>query len=315
MVSLLHRSIHISSGKRLDSNLLSTNNCSFKFSDKIKKSQEVQINSTERIVMFPTRVNPKTRLPCPPPVRPLPIGERGSSSPVTVGDTTFSSKLPFPVPTRERHDHPNKDRVDEHHSPNSTLATIKETKALFNPEFIRSLPDLQSLSPTVKKKCKKGLPSSPQTNDFDHIQYEHSYPSETDESISVMATTKSVFPSRQQHHHRVERSVSITETLLSDADTLQCSNHWNSFPQPQKTSSKNCSRRFPKSLSTSEIAPPPPPQPSSSSRRNATSRQNNSHQSLSPKAHHESCDNLRRVKSDLQWRREDKREYKQQNTL
>jgi len=250
-----HRSFDAALHQLLMSPSISPNERKVRFYDKIKTSHE-QI-STEWIVMYPTRVNPKSRLPFPPPVvRPLPIG----GSPMTVGDTTFSSKLPFPVTTSERNGHPNNDRVDERNSPNSTLATIKEAVALFKPE---SLPDLQSLSPTVKKKCKKGLPSSPQTNDFDrvndfdHVHHEHSYPSKSDESISVMATTKSVFPSRHQNHHHVERSVSITESLLSDADTLQCSNHWNSFPQPKKTSSKNCSRRFPKSASTSEIAPPP----------------------------------------------------------
>lgn len=72
--------------------------------------------------MYPTGVNPKTRLPFPPPVRPLPIGERGSSSPVPK-DTILLSKVPDQVFSSEHNGHtlPSNDRVDEHRSFDAAL--------------------------------------------------------------------------------------------------------------------------------------------------------------------------------------------------
>ena len=220
--------------------------------------------------------------------------------------------------------------VVKHHSPKSMAEIIEETMALFKPSVDQRLPPLDppTLSPTIKRKSRKGAPFSPQTNHFDRVfddQYNpsctiQSNPSVTDESCSVMATTKSFFP--QLH---VERNSSMVEIRESD---ISHSDHWSSFPQPKKTS-KKISRRFAKSESFSALESPP--QPSlSSSRWNTTNRLNNVPSSpyapnttlnlVPSKTHQErirnSSNHMRRVKScDLHGKYEENRQYKQQNTL
>ena len=76
-------------------------------------------------MMYPTGVNPKTRLPFPPPVRPLPIGERGSSSPVPAGENTLLlSKVSDQVVFSSEHNGhtlPSNDRVGEHDNIDAAL--------------------------------------------------------------------------------------------------------------------------------------------------------------------------------------------------
>jgi hypothetical protein len=310
------------------------------FSDKITSSQD-QTHTPGGILSYPSTrctggVNPRTRLPYPPPVRPLPLVER-VTSPVTVGDSVMLSKLSDQICSIEHKDHvehSTERRVVKHHSPKSMPEIIEETKALFKPSVDQRLPPLDppTLSPTIKTKSRKGAPFSPQTNHFDRVfddQYNpsctiQSNPSVTDESCSVMATTKSFFP--QLH---VERSSSMAEIKESD---ISHSDHWTSFPQPKKTSKKK-SRRFAKCESFSVLESPSQPSLSSSTttRRNITNRLNNIpsspyepnttlHKLVPSKTHQErirnSSNHMRRVKScDLHGKYEENRQYKQQNTL
>lgn len=273
-------------------------------------------------------VNPKTRLPYPPPVRPLPLGERGSS-PVAVQDNMLSGR-------QSVHAQQSTDRVVKHSSPKSIADISQERVALFNQHH--RLPDPPILTPTIRKKSRNGHKSSPKTNDFDQVNDDYyiptsnvqSIPSISDESISVMATTKSVFPHRQNHKERNIRLEEITESEC-DAETLQCSNHWNSFPQPKKASTK---RRVSKSASFSPVGTsrPQPPQPLSrrSTINHPTASVSSSHSrstvmKLMPhKVQQQGSNsgsgrgydnNMRRVKSDLHWKKDETRQYKPLNSL
>lgn len=275
-------------------------------------------------------VNPKTRLPYPPPVRPLPLGERGSS-PMAVEDNFLSG-------WQSVHTYQSTDRVVKHSSPKSIVDISQERMALFNPYEHPRLPDPPILTPTIRKKSRNGQKSSPQTKDFDHVIDDdyfltsnvQSITSIADESISVMATTKSVFPHRQNREEKNIRFEEISESDC-DAETLQCSNHWNSFPQPKKSSTK---RLISKSASFSPASTSRPQLPPPQSRRSTIN-----HPTISVSSTHSRSavmelmphkveqqgsyggssrgndNNMRRVKSDLHWKKEETRQYKPLNSL
>lgn len=251
----------------------------------------------------------------------------------------LSCRLADPVFSMEHNGHVQHgtDRVVKQLSPKSIVDITEATKAQFKPSAHPRLQYPSTLSPTVKTKSKKGPQPSLNINHFDHVVGNSYIPSLTpqahslnaDDSISVMATTKSVFPQHQQQHHEERNSdmIAVKETD-SHAGTLRCSNHWNSFPQPKKITTKH-SRRLAKSASFSvSVVPPQPaaaPSPPISSRRNTTNRESHSPSTtptpntanklmVPPKI--DSSNNMRKVKScDLQWKREEKRQYKQQNSL